>query len=182
MPRKIGKADINDLVAALERQATGILSFADRKKTRHRSDLNRTKERFRERVSIFESLLVTTEARLDDIGRDKRERLRKQIDELALFVLSKTVHSNIEFCRLVQSGEAMPLWAREMFQRDVRVLERARERLTQPKYADRVRQQDLDNIETMVGILREMIAQAPKLPVFPPQRYADEYYEALVFN
>jgi len=177
-----GKADINGLVAALERQATEISSYAGRVDAVGRGDLLRTKEKFRERVSIFESLLHTAEKRLDDMSRDERERLRRQIDELAMFVLSKSVNSNIQFCRLMQSGEALPLCAREIFERDARVLERARRRLNQPKYADRVRQQDLDNIETMVGILRDLIARAPELPVFKPQAYADEWYQQFVFD
>lgn len=182
MERRTGKADINQLVSALERQATEILSFADRTDGGDQGTLYRTKEQFRERVSVFESLLLTAEAKLDNIGRDKRDRLRRQIDELALFVLSKSVHSNIEYCRLVQSDEAMPLWARDMFRRDVNVLEDARERLTQPKYADRVRQEDLDNIEIMIRILKDLIEKAPAMPEFRPQRFANEYYEKVVLG
>ncbi|MSP87359.1 MAG: hypothetical protein EXQ92_00895 [Alphaproteobacteria bacterium] len=182
MERRTGKADINQLVSALERQATEILSFVGRTEDGNPGTLYRTKEQFRERVSVFESLLLTAEAKLDDIGRDKRDRLRRQIDELALFVLSKSVHSNIEYCRFVQSDEVMPLWARDMFQRDVGVLEDARERLTQPKYADRVRREDLDNIETMIRILKDLIAKAPTMPEFRPQRYANEHYEKVVLG
>ena len=182
MERRTGKADINQLISALERQATEILSFAGKTGDDNRGELYRTKEQFRERVSIFESLLLTAEAKLDSIGRDKRDRLRRQIDQLALFVLSKSVHANIEYCRLVQADEAMPLWARDMFRRDVNVLEDARERLTQPKYADRVRQEDLDNIETMIRILEDLIEKAPDMPEFRPQRYANEYYEKVVLG
>ena len=182
MAKKIGKADINDLVAALERQATDILAFAGKSEHPTRRELHHIKEQFRDRVSVFESLLLTIESKLDDMSHDKRDRLRRQIDELTLFVLSKSVRSNIEFCRLVQSGEAMPLWAREIFARDVAVLERARERLGEEKYAGRVRQDDLANIDTMVGILSELIAKAPELPVFRPQRWADEWYQEYVFK
>jgi len=182
MAKKLGKADINDLVSALERQATDILAFAGQAERKTRTELHDLKEKFRERVDVFEALLLTIESKLDDLSRDKRDWLRRQIDELTLFVLSKSVHSNIEFCRLVQAGDEMPLWAREIFARDVAVLERARERLSDPQYADRVRQDDLANIDTMIGILTELIAKAPQLPVFKPQRWADEYYPEYVFK
>jgi hypothetical protein len=60
----------------------------------------------------------------------------------------------------------VPLWARDVFGRDLGAVEKVRSQLVKPRFAGRVEPKELDAIERIKAALLRLIEKAPRIPDF----------------
>jgi hypothetical protein len=159
-------AGIGDLMGALERQSKDVMRLARATRSVEPGHMFQLKERFREKVSEFESVVALMDHRLHHLPDDKRKLVADKMSELEAFVLSKSVQSYIAFCTRAESAGSVPLWAREMFGRDIKAVEKARAQISEPRFAGRIPSDDVTAIDRIKQALVALIDKAPRIPDF----------------
>jgi len=120
--------------------------------------------RFRQKIDDLRALIVLIEERLPALVNRHGEPLKRQFEFLDLLLLTMIVHHYKEFSDILSDSDAMPLGAHEIFSPDLHVLDDARERLSQPGYAERVDDGVLADMETAVAAMRRVLARIRPLP------------------
>ena len=159
-------AEIGDLMAALERQSKDVMRLARQTRSVAPGHLFQLKESIRNKISEFEAVVALMDHRLAHLPADKRDLVKGKMSELEALVLTKSVQSYFVFCVRAQSSGSVPLWAHEIFGRDLSAMEKARNQLSEPRFAGRFEPRQLDAIERIKGALLRLIERAPRVPDF----------------
>lgn len=159
-------AEIGDLMAALERQSKDVMRLARQTRTVSPGHMFQLKDKIRSKISEFEAVVALMDHRLAQLPADKRDLVKGKICELEALVLTKSVQSYFVFCARAQSSGSVPLWAREVFGRDLGAMEKARTQLSEPRFAGRVEPRQLDMIERIKRALLRLIEKAPRIRDF----------------
>lgn len=164
-------AGIGDLMGALERQSKDVMRLARATRTVDPGHMFQLKERFREKVSEFEAVVALMDHRLDHLPDDKRQLVADKMSELEAFVLSKSVQSYVAFCARAEAAGAVPLWAREVFGRDLKSVDKARAQLAEPRFAGRIGSENVAAIDRIKQALSALIDKAPRIPDFNARNF-----------
>ena len=159
-------AEIGDLMVALERQSKDVMRLAREIRSVEAGHMFQLKENLRAKISEFEAVVALMDNRLAYLPADKRDLVKNKISDLEALVLTKSVQSYSTFCARAQDSGAVPLWAREVFGRDLGAMEKARSQLTEPRFSGRIAPREFDAIERIKGVLLGLIEKAPRIPDF----------------
>lgn len=161
--RTYTRAEVQTLLAALERQAREaavLAEVAQRDASKHSFAAYRE---FRNKVGEFQALVILIEGRLRNLVDHRGDDLRSDFERLDTVMLGLLVRASLSFFFVLSANPILPLGAREIFISELRSLHDAHEKLRRPDFAGRLGQDLERDLETASMILEEIIDKAPSL-------------------
>lgn len=164
--RQYSRKDVQDLLAALERQvreAIQLASLAEHEASKHSFGAYRA---FRDKVGEFQACVILIESRMRSLVDQRGDDLRQEFERLDSLMLSVLVRASMRFFFVLSANPILPLGAREIFLSELRSLHDAHEKLNRPTYAGKLPGDLVNDLDTASLILEEIIEKAPALLQF----------------
>jgi hypothetical protein len=141
---------LGDVVAATKSDAARS-SFANYKK-------------FSDAVGDFDSFCILIEYRLKRLPQGPaRAQLDKRFHAARVAHMARQLKTSIELMGLVATARELPLGAKDVFLRELRMIYALKNALSEPPYADGRAPETAHDIELAEKILREIIERAPTM-------------------
>jgi hypothetical protein len=163
MARKHTSQEVERFLAALEQQARGIIALSDKAAAEANKHSYELYNKFRMRVSEFETFSIVIESRLRNLNGQKAEKLQAKFDELSILMFNHFIKSSIKFFFVLSASTHLPLGAREIFMAELKRIYDAKQKLERPKYQSGIDDEVRMNLDLAEDILNEIIEKAPKL-------------------
>jgi len=163
MAKTYRRAEVEELLQALERNAKAVVDAARAATTAAGRDKFEGYTGFRERCEDFDTLAILIEHRLMHIAGGKAEDLEGKFSELKIFMLTATLRTSLHFLRVLAARDALPLGSRDIFLRELRHLHAARSRMTGAEYAGRLDPGTAADMQRAEEILGLILDRAPTL-------------------
>lgn len=160
------RQEVEGLLIALERQTREAVGLADQAQRDMDDDRFATFLDFRRKVEEVRALVALTEERLRDFAGEKLDDLRTQFEQLDLLLTTMLVKATHNYFVSMRDDQVLPMGAREMFGPELRNVEDTRAKLAQPRFAGKVPDSVLAELDETTGMIRKIILRAPILPDF----------------
>ncbi|HYD66229.1 hypothetical protein [Azospirillum sp.] len=163
MKRQYTRAEVKELLSALERQcrqAAKLAQTAEHEASKHSFGAYRE---FRDKVGEFQALVILIEQRLRNLADARSDDLREQFERLDTVMLALLVRASMRFFFVLSANPILPMGAREIFMSELRSLHDAAEKLRRPQYVTKLGPELEKDLETASLILEEIIDKAPSL-------------------
>ena len=157
------EAEVERFLGALEKQARGIIKISTKaaaEANKHSYDLY---NKFREKVSEFETFSIIIETRLKQVDPNKVDRLQNKFDELSIVMFNHFIKTSIKFFFVLSASTHLPLGARDIFMAELKRIFEAKRKLETPKFAEAIDEEVKMNLDLAEDILNEIIEKAPGL-------------------
>ena len=161
--RTYTRQEVQNLLAALERQAREAMRLAQMAETEAAKDSFQSYNDFRNKVGEFRALCILIEGRLRNIESNRMEDLQEQYARLDTMMLSLLVRASMRFFFVLSAKTMLPVGARDIFMQELRSLHDAHEKLRRPEYQGRLGENLHNELDTAEAILEEIIHKAPSL-------------------
>ncbi|HEY0838123.1 MAG TPA: hypothetical protein VGE72_29695 [Azospirillum sp.] len=173
--RDYSRKEVEELLAALERQARDAMALADRATRDMDDDRFASFLDFRRKVEEVRALVALTEERLTSLTDSKLDDLRAEFERMDVLLSSVLIKATRNYFLGMRDDQVLPIGAREMFEPELRIISEMRSKLTRPQFAGKVAQSTLDELDETADMVRKVMARAPSLPDFsdspsPPKR------------
>jgi len=166
MKRTYTRKEVEDLLAALERQAREAVRLAKLAEEEAAKDSFQAYNDFRSKVGEFRALCILIEGRLKTMEGGRVDDLREEYARLDTLMLGILVRASMRFFFVLSAKTMLPLGAREIFVAELRSLYEAAEKLKRPEYGGRLGDNLQTDLDTAEMILEEIIHKAPSLLQF----------------
>lgn len=157
------RAEAEELLRALERNASAVVKAAKLATSDAQHDKFEGYTAFRERCDDFDTLAILIEHRLKNIAGGKAEDLEQKFSELKVFMLTSTLKTSLHFLRVLSERDALPLGSRDIFLRELRNRHAVQARMSTSEVADRLDPRTLADIKLAEEILNLILDRAPTL-------------------
>jgi len=161
--RNYTRKEVEDLLAALERQAREAVRLAKMAEDEAAKDSFQAYNEFRNKVGEFRALCILIEGRLRNIESSRVEDLKEQYAKLDMLMLGILVRASMRFFFVLSAKTMLPLGARDIFVAELKSLYDAAEKLKRPEYVSHLGDSLKGDLETAEMILEEIIDKAPSL-------------------
>lgn len=165
MKRSYTRKEIQDLLAALERQGRDAARLAKLAEEEAARDSFLAYNDFRAKVGEFRSLCILIEGRLRSVAEPSPD-LQADYARLDAGMLALLVRASLRFFFVLSAKTTLPLGARDIFLSELRSLFEASEKLKRPDYADTMGEKLKQELDTAEMILEEIIHKAPTMLSF----------------
>ncbi|WP_114395633.1 hypothetical protein [Oleisolibacter albus] len=163
MKRTYSRKDVQDLLAALERQAREAMHLAKLAEEEAAKDSFQAYNDFRSKVGEFRALCILIEGRLKSVEGVRVDDLREEYARLDTMMLGLLVRASMRFFFVLSAKTMLPLGARDIFVSELRSLYDASEKLKRPEYVGKLGEKLQQDLDTAEMILEEIIHKAPAL-------------------
>lgn len=163
--RRRRRADLEakKLLSALEECANAVIEIAHEAAADSGRGNFQLYYRFRESVQDFESLGTLVEHRLRALGSSQDPTLDEKFFELTAYMLGATISTSLHFLRLFAARDDLPVGSKEVFMREQRSLEIARERMQRSPYDTRLGEHAAADVDAAEEIVAALVDRAPSL-------------------
>lgn len=173
--RDYSRKEVEELLAALERQARDAMALAERATRDMGDDRFASFLDFRKKVEEVRALVALTEERLSTLTDRKLDDLRAEFERMDVLLSTLLIKATRNYFLNMRDDQVLPIGARELFEPELRIIAEMRSKLTRPQFADRVAQSTIDELDETADLVRKVMARAPSLPDFsdapsPPKR------------
>lgn len=169
MSRTYLRPEVEDLLAALEQNASDVRRHAASAAGAVRRDQYNAYLEFRQKCEDFDTLSILLEYRLKNMRGGHQADLSGQYDTLIVSTLSATLCASLHFLRILAERESLPLGSRDVFTRELRSLHHAKERMLRPDLAAKLEPRARADIKVAEDILAVIVEKAPALLELTPQ-------------
>jgi len=163
MAKTYRRAEVEELLLALERNANAVVKAARVATSDSRHDQFEGYTAFRERCDDFDTLAILIEHRLKYIAGGKAEDLEQKFRELKMFILSSTLKTSLHFLRVLSERDALPLGSRDIFLRELRNLHAVQGKMSASALAERLDPRAIADMKLAEEILNLILDRAPTL-------------------
>lgn len=166
MRREYGRKEVEELLSAIEQQASEAIALAERAQRDVSKDRFSSFLGFRRKVEEVRALVALTEERLTGVGGDKLTDLLTEFERIDLLLIGLLARATRTYFANMRDDQALPMGAREMFEPELRIIDEMRVKLNRPQYAGRVSPAVIEDLEFTSAAIRKVISRAPGLPDF----------------
>ncbi|WP_029014623.1 hypothetical protein [Niveispirillum irakense] len=166
MKRTYTRKEVQDLLAALERQARDAIRLAKLAEEEAAKDSFQTYNEFRAKVGEFRALCILIEGRMKAIDSSRIDDLKEEYARLDTLMLGLLVRASMRFFFVLSAKTMLPMGARDIFVAELHSLYDAAEKLRRPEYQNSMGEKLKGDLETAEMILEEIIHKAPRLLQF----------------
>ncbi len=163
MAKTYRRAEVEELLLALERNANAVVAAAKTAASDARHDKFEGYTLFRERCDDFDTLAILIEHRLKHIAGGKADDLEQKFSELKVFMLTSTLKTSLHFLRVLSERDALPLGSRDIFLRELRTLHGTQTKMSGTDYAERLDPRTVADMKMAEEILGLILDRAPAL-------------------
>lgn len=161
MAKTYRRAEVEELLQALERNANAVVQAARVATTNARHDKFEAYTAFRERCDDFDTLAILIEHRLKNIAGGRAEDLENKFKELKVYMLTSTLKTSLHFLRVLSEQDSLPLGSRDIFLRELRNLHSVNSKMSsQAEAVDAATLADMKVAEEILGLILD---RAPAL-------------------
>lgn len=173
--RDYSRKEVEELLAALERQARDAMALAERATRDMDDDRFASFLDFRKKVEEVRALVALTEERLTNLTDRKLDDLRAEFERMDVLLSGLLIKATRNYFLSMRDDQVLPIGARELFEPELRIISEMRSKLTRPQFAGKVAQSTIDELDETADMVRKVMARAPSLPDFsdspsPPKR------------
>jgi len=173
--RDYSRKEVEELLAALERQARDAMTLAEKATRDMGDDRFASFLDFRKKVEEVRALVALTEERLTNLTDNRLDDLRAEFERMDVLLSTLLIKATRNYFLSMRDDQVLPIGARELFEPELRIISEMRSKLTRPQFADRVAQSTIDELDETADMVRKVMARAPSLPDFsdapsPPKR------------
>jgi len=161
MAKMYRRAEVEELLKALESNANAVVNAARVATADTRHDKFEAYTAFRERCDDFDTLAILIEHRLKNIAGGRAEDLETKFNELKVFMLSSTLKTSLHFLRVLSEQDSLPLGSRDIFLRELRNLHSVNSKIATQHHA--VEPSTLNDMRLAEEILGLILDRAPAL-------------------
>jgi hypothetical protein len=163
MAKTYRRAEVEELLTALERNANAVVKAARVATADSRADKFEGYTVFRERCDDFDTLAILIEHRLKHIAGGRAEDLEQKFNELKIFMLTSTLKTSLHFLRVLSERDALPLGSRDIFLRELRNLHAVQTKMSASELAERLDPRTVADMKVAEEILNLILDRAPTL-------------------
>jgi hypothetical protein len=163
MAKTYRRAEVEELLLALERNANAVVKAARLATSDAQHDKFEGYTLFRERCDDFDTLAILIEHRLKNIAGGKAEDLEQKFSELKVFMLTSTLKTSLHFLRVLSGRDALPLGSRDIFLRELRNLHAVQTKMSASDLAERLDARTVSDMKVAEEILNLILDRAPTL-------------------
>jgi hypothetical protein len=163
MAKTYSRAEVEQLLGALEQSATSVIKTAGLASAEAKKDKFQAYQKFKVKCDDFDTLSILIEHRLKNMRGGKEKDLEEKFEELTLFLFTATLTASLHFLRILSERDALPLGSRDLFMRELRNLHRANEKVNEDRFAKRIGERTRNDIKVAEEILSVIIDRAPAL-------------------
>ncbi|MCW2243172.1 hypothetical protein [Azospirillum canadense] len=164
--RDYSRKEVEELLAAIERQATDAVAFGERAQRDISEDRFSSFLTFRKKVEEVRALAALTEERLMGGGGTKLTDLQVEFERIDLLLTGLLARSTRNYFANLRDDQALPMGARELFEPELKIVDEMRAKLERPQYAGKVSTTVVEDLEATAAMIRKVINRAPSLPDF----------------
>ena len=164
--RDYGRKEVEELLSAIEQQASEAIVLAERAQRDVSKDRFSSFLGFRRKVEEVRALVALTEERLTGVGGDKLTDLLTEFERIDLLLIGLLARATRNYFANMRDDQALPIGARELFGPELKIIDEMRTKLGRPQYAGKVSPVVLEDLEATGAAIRKVISRAPSLPDF----------------
>ncbi len=166
MRREYGRKEVEELLSAIEQQASEAIVLAERAQRDVSKDRFSSFLGFRKKVEEVRALAALTEERLTGVGSNKLADLLTEFERIDLLLIGLLARATRTYFANMRDDQALPMGAREMFEPELRIVDEMRTKLNRPQYAGRISPTVIEDLDATSAAIRKVISRAPSLPDF----------------
>jgi hypothetical protein len=163
MAKTYRRAEVEELLLALERNARAVVKAARAATADVGADQFEGYTAFRERCDDFDTLAILIEHRLKHIAGGRADDLEQKFNELKIFILTSTLKTSLHFLRVLAERDALPLGSRDIFLRELRNLHAVQSKMSASELAEHLDPRATADMKVAEEILNLILDRAPTL-------------------
>jgi hypothetical protein len=163
MAKKYSNQEVERFLVALEEQARGIIALSEKAAAEANKHSYELYNKFRSKVSEFETFSIIIEARLRNMDGKRASELQEKFDQLSVLMFSHFIKASIKFFFVLSASTLLPLGARDIFMAELKRIYEAKNKLQNPKFESAIDDEIAMNLDLAEDILNEIIEKAPRL-------------------
>lgn len=160
------RKEVAELLESLERHAAEARALAERTTARKQAGRSAPYRAFRRKYDDFRALVSLIATRIGTLDGPVADALTAEFRRLDALMLALLIRTSGGFFALVLAERALPLGAREIFEKEAQLLRQVRDMLDLPEYAGRLDPELPQVLEKAILDAEEAIRQVPALPDF----------------
>ena len=157
------RAEVEGLISALEGRATDLVKKCEHLQRNDQILGIQDFRSFQDLASESMTFLILIERKLKTVPKGEESELGENFYDLVVAIWSVVMKGALAFLSVISSEPHMPLGAREVFLRELRVLNDAQTMLDGESYKDRLTDEMKREMKTAEHILNEVLEKAPTL-------------------
>ncbi len=161
--RKQPREQIDEFLDAFEAQAKDIVSISLRAQKEASKHSYQMYNDFRTKVSEFDTFTIIISSKLKTVDTRRFDEVNEKFETIQLMIMNHLIKTSIKFFFVLSMATTLPLGAREIFVEELRRIHDTKNKLEDPRFADKIDQEGRDNLDIAEEILNEIIDKAPSL-------------------